>query len=72
MKKGIIILLIGLLLTGCNQRIVCSATYNKAVIEGYGEIEISAWAVENGVTQVTDKDGKTYLTHSSNIILISD
>ena len=72
MKKGIIIVLIGLLLTGCNQRIVCSATYNKAVIEGYGEIEISAWSVENGVTQVTDKEGKTYLTHSSNVILISD
>ena len=72
MKKGIIILLIVFLLTGCNQRIVCSATYNKAVIEGYGEIEISAWSVENGVTQVTDKDGKTYFTHSSNVILISD
>lgn len=72
MKKGIIIVLIGLLLTGCNQRIVCSATYNKAVIEGYGEIEISAWAIENGVTQVTDKEGKTYLTHSSNVILISE
>ena len=72
MKKGIIILLISLLLTGCNQRIVCSATYNKAVIEGYGEIEISAWSAENGLIQVTDKDGKTYFTHSSNVILISD
>lgn len=72
MKKGIIILLIGLLLTGCNQRIVCSATYNKAVIEGYGEIEISAWAAEDSMIQVMDKNGKTYFTHSSNIILISD
>ncbi len=72
MKKGIIIVLIGLLLTGCNQRIVCSATYNKAVIEGYGEIEISAWAAEDGMIQVTDKEGKTYFTHSSKIILISD
>lgn len=72
MKKRIAIVLIGLLLTGCNERLTCSVTYNKAVIEGYGEIEISAWSVSNGVTQVTDKDGKTYLTHSSNIILISD
>ena len=72
MKKGIIIVLIGLLLTGCNQRVVCSDTYNKAVIEGYGEIEISAWAAGDGMIQVTDKEGKTYFTHSSNIILISD
>ena len=72
MKKGIIIVLISLLLTGCNQRVACSNTYNKAIIEGYGEIEISAWSVEYGVIQVTDKDGKTYLTHSSNVILISD
>lgn len=72
MKKGIIIVLISLLLTGCNERLACSNTYNKAVIEGYGEIEISAWSGCDGIVQVTDKNGKTYLTHSSNIILISD
>lgn len=72
MKKGIIIVLINLLLTGCNQRLVCSDTYNKAIIEGYGEIEISAWSANNDLIQVTDKDGKTYFTHSSNVILISD
>lgn len=72
MKKGIIIVLISLLLTGCNERLACSNTYNKAVIEGYGEIEISAWAAGDSMIQVTDKNGKTYFTHSSNIILISD
>lgn len=72
MKKGVVIALIGLLLTGCNQKIVCSDTYNKAVIEGYGEIEISAWSGSDGIIQVTDKEGKTYFTHSSKIILISD
>lgn len=72
MKKGIIVVLISLLLTGCNERVECSNTYNKAVIEGYGEIEISAWSGYNGIIQVTDKNGKTYLTHSSNIMLISD
>ena len=84
MKKGIAILLtlvliLGMLvLAGCNKQMV-DLTYsyeyaiiglpNGEVIEG----RVSSWTDFEDGDQIQVKiDGKTYLVHSSNIVLISD
>jgi hypothetical protein len=48
--------------------------FNKAIIEGVGEVYITSWNDydESDMIQVTTDDGTTYLTHSSNVILISE
>jgi len=48
--------------------------FNKAIIEGVGEVTITSWNDydESDMIQVTTDDGTTYLTHSSNVILISE
>lgn len=75
MKKYIIIFLLSTFaLTGCNQQIIdTNYTFKRAYIEGVGEIEVSTWRdYENSdQIQITGKDGVTYLTHSSRVILFS-
>ncbi len=73
MKKAIIgIALTGLLLTGCNKQVIdTNWTFKYADIEGIGTIEVSTWKdfEQSDMIQVTAKDGTTYCTHSSNVIL---
>lgn len=74
-KKIVIALLVSTcVLTGCNQQIIdTNYTFKRAYIEGVGEIEVSTWRdYENSdQIQITGKDGVTYLTHSSRVILFS-
>ena len=83
MKKVIFTILGGLIagiilaLTSCgyNKQIFdVDYHFNKAIIENVGTVEIKSWNdYENSdMIQVTTKDGTVYLTHSSNIILVSD
>jgi hypothetical protein len=62
--------------TGCGNRqiIDLNYTFNKAYIEGIGEIEIKKWNdyTDSDMVQVIANDGTVYLTHSSNVILVSD
>ena len=69
-----IIIVIALFVVGCNRQIIdLNYSFNKAVIEGVGEIEIKSWTdYENSdMIQITGIDGTVYLTHSSNVILKS-
>ena len=71
-------LILGLALTGCNKQMVdLTYSYERAnlslpngeVIEG----KVSSWTdFEDGDQIQVRIDGKTYLVHSSNIVLISD
>lgn len=66
-----------LILSSCgfNKQIIdLDYSFNKAIIENVGEIDIKSWKdYENSdMIQVTATDGKVYLTHSSNVILIYD
>ena len=84
MKKYIAIavaavLLIGiLLLAGCNKQLVdLTYSYEYAIIAlPNGEIvegKVSSWTdFEDGDQLQIKIDGKTYLVHSSNVVLISD
>ena len=84
MKKAIVfvlvpVLILGILiLAGCNKQMV-DLTYsyeyaiiglpNGQVVEG----KVSSWTDFEDGDQIQVKiDGKTYLVHSSNIVLISD
>ena len=74
MKKTLAALLLtGLLLTGCGNRTVFDTkwTFRYADIVGIGTIEIDSWHDydQSDMIQITSKDGTTYLTHSSNVIL---
>ena len=75
MKKFIIIFLLSTFtLTGCNEQIIdTNYTFKRAYIEGVGEIEVSTWRDydDSDQIQITGKDGVTYLTHSSRVILFS-
>lgn len=75
MKKYIIIFLLStFVLTGCNEQIIdTNYTFKRAYIEGVGEIEVSTWRDydNSDQIQITGKDGVTYLTHSSRVILFS-
>lgn len=75
-KKIVIALLVStFVLTGCNEQIIdTNYTFKRAYIEGVGEIEVSTWRdYDDGSDQIqiTGKDGVTYLTHSSRVILFS-
>ena len=84
MKKYIAIalaavLLIGvLILAGCNKQLVdLTYSYEYAIIGlPNGEVvegRVSSWTDFEDGDQIQVKiDGKTYLVHSSNIVLISD
>ena len=84
MKKYIAIvlaavLLVGILiLAGCNKQLVdLTYSYEYAIIAlPNGEIvegKVSGWTdFEDGDQLQIKIDGKTYLVHSSNVVLISD
>jgi hypothetical protein len=73
----LVVLAVGLLVCGCNMQIL-DTTYsyeyayialpNGEVVEG----EVDSWVdYESDAVQVVI-DGKTYLTHYENVVLISD
>ena len=81
MKKVIamvLVLLMGLSLLGCNKQMVdLTYSYERAIILlPNGEViegKVSSWTDFEDGDQIQVKiDGKTYLVHSSNIVLISD
>ena len=85
MKKIIAILLVAvvalslaLITTGCNKQLVdMTYSYEYAIIGlPNGEVvegKVSSWTDFEDGDQIQVKiDGKTYLVHSSNIVLISD
>ena len=81
MKKVIamvLVLLMGLSLLGCNKQVVdLTYSYERAIILlPNGEViegKVSSWTDFEDGDQIQVKiDGKTYLVHSSNIVLISD
>ena len=67
-----------LALTGCNKQMVdLTYSYERAILSlPNGEIvegKVSSWTdFEDGDQIQVRIDGKTYLVHSSNIVLISD
>ena len=84
MKKYIAILLAlvlvlsGIILAGCNKQMVdLTYSYERAILSlPNGEVvegRVSSWTDFEDGDQIHVKiDGKTYLVHSSNIVLISD
>lgn len=66
------------LLAGCNKQMVdLTYSYNRAILSlPNGEVvegKVSSWTDFEDGDQIQVKiDGKTYLVHSSNIVLISD
>ena len=74
----ILILSISLLAVGCNKQIVdLTYSYERAIIcLPNGEIvegKVTSWTdFEDGDQLQIKIDGKTYLVHSSNVVLISD
>ena len=74
-----LVLVAGLvLLAGCNKHMVdLTYSYNRAILSlPNGEVvegKVSSWTDFEDGDQIQVKiDGKTYLVHSSNIVLISD
>ena len=71
-------LLAGLTLSGCNKQVVdLTYSYERAILSlPNGEViegRVSSWTdFEDGDQIQVRIDGKTYLVHSSNIVLISD
>ena len=81
MKKLVALLLILVLMlvfTGCNKQLVdLTYSYERAILSlPNGEViegKISSWTdFEDGDQIQVRIDGKTYLVHSSNIVLISE
>lgn len=71
-------LILVLALTGCNKQMVdLTYSYERAILSlPNGEVvegKVSSWTdFEDGDQIQVRIDGKTYLVHSSNIVLISD
>ena len=81
MRKAIALalaLLLTLALAGCNKQMVdLTYSYERAILSlPNGEViegRVSSWTdFEDGDQIQVRIDGKTYLVHSSNIVLISD
>ena len=77
---SVVLLLVvsAVLLAGCNKQMVdLTYSYNRAILSlPNGEVvegKVSSWTDFEDGDQIQVKiDGKTYLVHSSNIVLISD
>ena len=75
---ALVIVLSVMLLAGCNKQMVdLTYSYERAVLVlPNGEViegKVSSWTdFEDGDQIQVRIDGKTYLVHSSNIVLISD
>ena len=74
-----VVLIVGtLILAGCNKQMVdLTYSYERAILVlPNGEViegKVSSWTDFEDGDQIQVKiDGKTYLVHSSNIVLISD
>ena len=79
MKKLLTVLLLAVMLCGCNYQMVDTTwSYDKAYIEVTDgqviEVKVKSWKdYEDGdQIQVTSTDGKTYLVHSSKCILVDE
>ena len=79
MKKLLVLLLLAIMLCGCNYQMVDTTwSYDKAYIEVTDgqviEVEVKSWKdYEDGdQIQVTATDGKTYLVHSSKCVMVSE
>jgi hypothetical protein len=74
LEAVIIIGVCNMLLTGCNyQAIDLNYGFTEAYVIDTGEtIKIKSWCDygDSDMIQFTDTDGRTYLTHSSNVILM--
>ena len=74
----VLALILTILMTGCNKQMVdLTYSYERAVLSlPNGEViegKVSSWTdFEDGDQIQVRIDGKTYLVHSSNIVLISD
>ena len=74
----VLALILVVLMTGCNKQMVdLTYSYERAVLSlPNGEViegKVSSWTdFEDGDQIQVRIDGKTYLVHSSNIVLISD
>ena len=74
----VLALILVVLMTGCNKQMVdLTYSYERAIISlPNGEViegKVSSWTdFEDGDQIQVRIDGKTYLVHSSNIVLISD
>ena len=78
MKKILIILSFIFLLTGCNKQLIdTNWSFDRAIIVlGNGEViegEVQTWNEFDNSDMIQVKiNGVTYLTHSSNVVLIDD
>ena len=74
----VLALILTVLMTGCNKQMVdLTYSYERAILSlPNGEViegKVSSWTdFEDGDQIQVRIDGKTYLVHSSNIVLISD
>ena len=74
----VLALILTILMTGCNKQMVdLTYSYERAILSlPNGEViegRVSSWTdFEDGDQIQVRIDGKTYLVHSSNIVLISD
>ena len=74
----VLALILMILMAGCNKQMVdLTYSYERAVLSlPNGEViegKVSSWTdFEDGDQIQVRIDGKTYLVHSSNIVLISD
>ena len=74
----VLALILVVLMTGCNKQMVdLTYSYERAILSlPNGEViegKVSSWTdFEDGDQIQVRIDGKTYLVHSSNIVLISD
>ena len=74
----VLALILMILMTGCNKQMVdLTYSYERAILSlPNGEViegKVSSWTdFEDGDQIQVRIDGKTYLVHSSNIVLISD
>ena len=74
----VLALILMILMAGCNKQMVdLTYSYERAVLSlPNGEViegKVSSWSdFEDGDQIQVRIDGKTYLVHSSNIVLISD
>lgn len=74
----IIVAIIAISLTSCNQQIVDTTyTFNKAYITVGSStitVDVKTWNDydDSDMVQVTAKDGTVYYSHSSNVILVKE
>lgn len=73
----IMLVLVALLFTGCNKQIIdLTYNFNRAIVKlPNGEVidgKITSWKDYEGDQIQLKINGSTYLTHISNVVMISD